>query len=330
MSPLVSIIIPVYNSEKYLAECIESAVAQTWPNREIIIIDDGSTDNSLKIAQNYSGVSGVKIITQKNKGASAARNTGLKEAKGDYIQFLDADDLLSQNKIESQVKYLNESNDHLALCRTVHFFDRNDHLKGTITNEWFCTDSNNPIDFLMKLYAGEDEMPGFGGMIQPNAWLTPRKLIEKAGPWNEFRCPDDDGEFFCRVILASGGIKFSSEGINYYRKYKSIGSLSGQRSFEAIENIIASINFKYGYLKERTNDPILDRIFARHYWWTGVTAYPQYKTLSKYCIEMGKKLGYAGEKYVGGPAGHFLTRFLGWRAARIVAYYQQTLKKSWG
>jgi len=252
---LVSIIIPVYNSEKCLAECIESAIAQTWDNKEIIIVDDGSTDGSFDIAGKYTIYRYIKVIRQTNKGASAARNTGLKEAKGDYIQFLDADDLLSPDKIEGQVTSLNRSTAHVALCRTVHFFDGDDPQNGIITNDWFCSDSNDPIDFLMKLYAGKNEMPGFGGMIQPNAWLTPRELIEKAGPWNEFRCPDDDGEFFCRVILASEGIKFSSAGINYYRKYKSAGSLSGQRSFEAFENIIASINLKYGYLKEKNKRP---------------------------------------------------------------------------
>jgi glycosyltransferase involved in cell wall biosynthesis len=327
--PLVSIVIPVYNSEKYLAACIDSAINQTWSNSEIIVIDDGSTDNSLKVAQNYAAHPKVKIIRQKNKGASAARNTGLKEAKGDYIQFLDADDLLSPDKIEGQLQSLNESTNHLALSRTVHFLDGDDPLKSIVINEWFCIDSDDPIDFLMKLYAGKDEMPGFGGMIQPNAWLTPRELIEKAGPWNEFRCPDDDGEFFCRVILASEGIKFSRQGLNYYRKYKSTGSLSGQKSFEATENIITSINLKYSYLKERTSDPIIDRIFSRHYWWTGVTAYPQFKDLSKYCVKRAKELGYIGEKYVGGSGGHLLARFTGWKIARIIAYYRQKIDRSW-
>lgn len=242
---------------------------------------------------------------------------------------MDADDLLSTDKIEGQVQCLNNSTTQLALCRTAYFPDGDDPLKSIIANEWFCNDSSDPVDFLMKLYAGEDEMPGFGGMVQPNAWLTPRGLIEKAGLWNEFRCPDDDGEFFCRVVLASEGIKFTNRGINYYRKYTSGNSLSGQKSFEAFENIIASINFKYGYLKERTNDPILDRIFARHYWWTGVIAYPQYKDLSKYCIKKAKELGYRGEKYNGGPAGHLLAKFTGWKMARIIAYYRQKSGRSW-
>ncbi|HEY4324125.1 MAG TPA: glycosyltransferase family 2 protein [Mucilaginibacter sp.] len=325
-NPLVSIIIPVYNSEKYVAECIESAINQTWSNKEIIIVDDGSTDRSLTIVQRQANNPLVKIIQQSNKGASAARNTGLKEAKGDYIQFLDADDLLSPNKIEEQIKGLNGSITHLGLCHTLHFNENEDYNKRSVPEEWFDTDSDDPVDFLIKLHAGVDVMPEYGGMVQPNAWLTPRHLIEKAGMWNEFRCPDDDGEFFCRVVLASDGIRFSKNGINYYRKYTTGGSLSGQKSSQAFENILLSIDLKYGYLKAKTNDAIVDRVFARHYWSTGVMAYPHFKTLSKHCIKKGAELGYAGPKYAGGPAGHIITRFFGWKTARYFSLFQQALK----
>ncbi|MDR3695463.1 glycosyltransferase [Mucilaginibacter sp.] len=329
MSALVSIIIPIYNAEKNLAACLDSAINQTWKNTEIIMVDDGSSDSSLSVAQKYADGKKIILISQKNSGASVARNMGLKVAKGEYIQFLDADDLLNPEKIESQVNVLENSVNQVALCRTIHFFDGDDPTKSEVTDDWFCADNNNPVDFLLKLYAGEDEMPGFGGMIQPNAWLTPRVTIEKAGPWNEFRGPDDDGEFFCRVVLASEGIKFSGKGVNYYRKYKSAASLSGQKSAEAFENIILSLNLKYGYLKEWTTDPILDRIFARHYWWTGVAAYPRFKELSGNCIQKATELGYKGKKYMGGPAGHTLAGFLGWKPVRFMAYWQQRFKAVW-
>src|ERR1700748_3370934 len=103
--PLVSIIIPVYNAQKYLAETINSALAQTWPNKEIIIVDDGSTDNSFQIAKNFENDK-VRVYYQENRGAGAARNKGLREAKGNYIQFLDADDLISNNKAEEQINLL--------------------------------------------------------------------------------------------------------------------------------------------------------------------------------------------------------------------------------
>jgi len=105
MKQLVSIIIPAYNCERWVSQSIESALAQTWPNKEIIVVDDGSTDNTLSIAKRYESKI-LKVVHQENRGAAAARNTGLKLAQGDYIQYLDADDLLAPDKIETQIKYI--------------------------------------------------------------------------------------------------------------------------------------------------------------------------------------------------------------------------------
>jgi glycosyltransferase involved in cell wall biosynthesis len=330
LNPLVSIIIPIYNSEKHLAQCIESAIAQTWACKEIILVDDGSTDNSYAIAQKYTGKSNIKLLRQANQGASAARNMGLKEAKGEYIQFLDADDLLSPNKIEAQIKILNGSKTQLSACRTIHFNDGENHLDGLQSAGWFYRDSNDPIDFLTKLYAGDDVLPGYGGMVAVHAWLTPKSLIEKAGPWNEGLSLDDDGEFFCRVVLASKGIKFSDKGFTYYRKFKGQQTLSAQKSKKGMESAVLAIDLKLAHMTARSEDPIVCRVFAKHYWWAGVLAYPQFKSLSQYCIKKAKQLGYSGEQYVGGRGGHVLAAILGWKAARLIAAWRRSIKLSWG
>lgn len=98
---LVSIIIPVYNVEKYLEDCLESAVKQTFNSIEIIAVNDGSTDSSLKILERYAQqYDNIRIINQQNMGQSGARNTGLKSAKGKYVYFLDSDDYIDLNMIE--------------------------------------------------------------------------------------------------------------------------------------------------------------------------------------------------------------------------------------
>jgi glycosyltransferase involved in cell wall biosynthesis len=95
MGPLVSIIVPVYNVEKYVKCCIDSIISQNYNNIEIIIINDGSTDDSLKIVQNnYGTLSNVRIISQENRGLSEARNTGIDIANGEYLMFVDSDDFL--------------------------------------------------------------------------------------------------------------------------------------------------------------------------------------------------------------------------------------------
>jgi glycosyltransferase involved in cell wall biosynthesis len=105
---LVSVIIPVYGAEKYVAATLESLLAQTYENFEALIIDDGSLDRSIEICQQFSDPR-IKIIRQVNRGLPGARNTGIRQAKGDYIALLDADDLWLPTKIEKHVNHLNNS-----------------------------------------------------------------------------------------------------------------------------------------------------------------------------------------------------------------------------
>ena len=115
---LVSVIIPVYNSAKYIADAIDSALAQTYKNYEIIVVDDGSTDNTKEIVTQYTirHTPYVKYIYQENKGLSGARNTGIKNAKGEFIAFLDADDIWLPEKLEHQIKFMDSDNVGIVGC----------------------------------------------------------------------------------------------------------------------------------------------------------------------------------------------------------------------
>lgn len=106
---LVSIIVPVYNTEDYLPQCIDSLLNQTYKTTEIILVNDGSTDNSLKICQRYSEqYSNVRIINQRNKGVSAARNCGISQSCGVYLTFVDSDDILCPDAIEIMYRLISE------------------------------------------------------------------------------------------------------------------------------------------------------------------------------------------------------------------------------
>ena len=110
--PLVSIIVPVYNAEPYLAEALDSALAQSYRPAEIIVVDDGSTDGSAEIAQRYLE---VRYFHQANQGASAARNLGVRASHGGFLAFLDADDRWTPNKLDVQIGYL-LSRPQIGLC----------------------------------------------------------------------------------------------------------------------------------------------------------------------------------------------------------------------
>lgn len=104
MNPLVTVIIPVYNCAGYVAEAIESALAQDWPHKEVVVVNDGSTDGSLAVLQGFGDR--IRLIDQMNAGPPAARNQGIAAACGDYIAFLDADDVWIRGKLSAQVRHM--------------------------------------------------------------------------------------------------------------------------------------------------------------------------------------------------------------------------------
>src|SRR5436190_22863080 len=208
MKPLVSILIPAYNAERWLAETIRSALSQTWPNKEIVVVDDGSRDRTLSIARQFASKN-VSVVTQENQGASAARNRAFELCQGDYIQWLDADDLLAPQKIASHVEAADRHGNERTLfsCAWGRFYYRTDRATFTPTSLW-CDLS--PVEWLVRKMGQNLHMP-------PATWLVSRKLTQVAGPWDTRLSLDDDGEYFCRVILASDGIRFVPAAQVFYR-----------------------------------------------------------------------------------------------------------------
>src|SRR6185503_27896 len=323
--PLVSIIIPVYNSATHVSEAVQSALGQTWQNIEIILIDDGSTDNSLSIIQSFAA-DNVKVLYQTNKGASLARNRGLHEASGEFIQYLDADDLLSPNKIEDQMKLLQLNKDHICTCGTVHFLEDEDPVTRPVVQNWMGEGSSEPLDFLIKLYGGDLIGPGYGGMVAVHSWLCSRAILDTAGRWDEKLSMDDDGEYFCRVILASKGIVYAKNAVCYYRQYIKHKSLSALLNTRGYQSMLDAIDLKYKYMVEASHDKVLvDKIFGAMYAQAAITTYPHFPNQSNYAKKKANALGLFHFKYRAGPISNFLTKIFGWRVMRRINYVRHKL-----
>ena len=113
----ITIIIPVYNVEDYLKRCLNTVVAQSYKNLEIILVDDGSNDDSLIICKEFEAKdSRIRVFSQTNQGVSAARNTGLDAASGEYIAFVDSDDYIHLNMFERLYSLINNYNADLSAC----------------------------------------------------------------------------------------------------------------------------------------------------------------------------------------------------------------------
>lgn len=323
--PLVSIIIPLYNAENHIAQTIESLLIQTWPNKEILIIDDGSTDKSRDIINSFDNEI-IKLYTQENKGAAAARNLGIKRAKGKYIQFLDADDLLSKNKIEVQVNAIGNSK-KLAVCSTVHFINGTNPYQ-QMPSEYedrFLYSTDNSYEFLINLWGGNNQG---ASMIQTNAWLVPSKLINENELWQEFYSPDDDGEYFSRIILSSDGITYSPNCYNYYRKFASINSLSNRNSLRALEGCYRSIQCKQESLKDKMSDIRARTAISNQLHDILYVAYPNHNKLVKQIEADIKKLGIKSKSpSLGGKGINIITKIFGWKFSRYLQCFSSFIIK---
>ena len=193
MKPLVSILIPAYNAGEWLADTLRSAIAQTWERKEIIVVDDGSRDRTLAIARQFES-DRVHVVTQKNQGAAAARNKAFSLSRGDYIQWLDADDLMAPDKVTKQMEAQGDSPNKLILLSGSwgRFMYRYDRAKFVPTALW---GDLSPVEWLVRKM-------GQNVYMQTASWLVSRELTEAAGPWDTRLLGDDDGEYFCRVLLS--------------------------------------------------------------------------------------------------------------------------------
>jgi glycosyltransferase involved in cell wall biosynthesis len=246
---LVSILIPAYNAEEWISEAIQSAIAQTWQRIEIILVDDGSTDRTLAVARQFEK-DGIQVVTQENQGAAAARNKAFSLCDGDYIQWLDADDLLAPDKIANQMKVLNQNiNRRTLLSAAWGRFTYSRHRAQIRPDALWCDLS--PAEFLLRKLGQNLYMPNA-------AWLVSRELTEAAGPWDVNMFVDDDGEYFCRVLLASDGIRFVPDAKVYYRN-SGPGSLSDiGKSDKKMDAQWRSMQLHMGYLRSLEESPRVD------------------------------------------------------------------------
>lgn len=304
-----SILIPAYNAESYVEEAIDSALSQTYPNIEIILVDDGSTDSTFRLASNYAARS-VKVIGQANKGAASARNRALREASGEWIQFLDADDILHPEKIERQIRYAAEhGTDFLYGAEWARFIQNID--EAVFLESHFPKDCD-AVTWLTEKYSHR-------GTVPPIAWLAHRSLIEKAGEWDERLSLNDDGEFYDRLVLHSRGIRHVAGAKAYYRS-QVMHSLSGRVSRPAAESGLLAMDLCTARFLKAENTPVTRHACAMQYMQYAYQFYPIERDLAERAILQVNALGGTGWPIPGSSTLKLLARLIGWRRARQMQY----------
>jgi glycosyltransferase involved in cell wall biosynthesis len=320
MTPLVSILIPAYNAERWIGDTVRSALAQTWERKEIIIVDDGSQDQTLPIAQQF-GSRNVLVVTQENRGAAAARSRALGLSQGDYLQWLDADDLLAADKIWRQMEMVERlsSNRILLSGAWAHFCYRTSAAVFRPTPLW-CDLS--PVEWLVRRW-------NYNAHMQTATWLVTRELTEMAGPWDRRLLSNDDGEYFCRVIKASEGIKFVPDAKVFYRITRSSRLSYVGGSTKKLEAQLLGVQLQMAHLlslegSARTRSACLRKLQT----WIG-NFYPQKPELISRVEQMALSLGGGLElpprlswKYA------WIQTLFGWTTARKVRRHYNEVKSA--
>ena len=262
---LVSVLMPCRNAAPWIGQALDSALAQTWTRLEVIVVDDGSTDGSDRIARKFASRR-CRVVRQEPRGASAARNRALSLAQGEFIQYLDADDLLGPDKVARQVAGL-RGRGPAALSWSSAVYLLEGRADGRSRHEPAPKVGRSGVEFLAQLW-GADGPPG---IVLVHQWLAARELIARAGLWNEALSVDDDGEFFARVVLAADERVAVPEACCYYRKFHHRRNLSaaGPR-----RSAVEAACLKAGHLLRHANNEGSRRAASRLVTQETIDAYP--------------------------------------------------------
>jgi glycosyltransferase involved in cell wall biosynthesis len=305
----VSIIIPLHNAEAFIEAAIASCLNQTYTTLEVIVVENSSKDDSWKLVRRIQDPR-LKCFQISKANAAAARNYGFKQADGDFIMFLDADDVLAPNKIEIQLASLtHKPNDWLASCAWAKFTHDIKEAKIEPQSVW---PEEDPLVWCIKSFIGH-------GMMIPGCWLIPKFLIEKAGLWDERLSLHDDGEFMCRVLLASKGQVFVEDTYVYYRQVE--GSLSrNNQSLKAAKSALAVCQSYHKQLLQRQDNEQVRKALAYNYCRLLYEFYPKHKSVLKEASEQLKKLDVKPLPLVGSNQFKNLVKWVGFdNALRVTA-----------
>ncbi len=256
MDELITVIINVYNGEKFIKKCLDSIINQTYKKLEILIINDGSTDNTLKICKSYKDKR-VKIITTKNQGLSLSRNTGIDNANGEYLYFVDADDFIEQDTIEYLYNLCKKYNVKISLCKSIDINNYNVSIK----NKKEKIELLNKKEMLKKV------------LITTNREVAIWNKLIKKDMFNNLRFesrPINDIAFTYKLIIRTNETIYSNQ-IKYMHlnNNQSISNTKTENEYREIDRYNACVE-RYQYIQRIypnliENDIAMIQIIARMY-----------------------------------------------------------------
>jgi glycosyltransferase involved in cell wall biosynthesis len=238
---MVTIIVPIYNSEKYIKRCLDSVCAQSYTDLEIILVNDGSTDNSLNILQEYAESDNrIKVVNQENKGVAAARNTGLRNATGDFILYVDSDDWIEKNMVQRMLELMEDAD--IVFCSSDHADSSEKVEKEDSQNIEIWNQKKQQSEFMKH--------KRMTGMLW-NKLI--RRTLTTGISFNEKTGYGEDAEFLWKVLKRSKKMVVTNEILYHHvLEDSSISHLTfSDKKYSAIlmwESIVAEVEKEYPQL----------------------------------------------------------------------------------
>jgi glycosyltransferase involved in cell wall biosynthesis len=306
--PLVSVLIPARNAAPWIGKTLESVLDQTWRSIEVIVAEAGSTDSTRDVIRRYE--SGRVRLLPGSEAHSAAenRNRAARAAQGQFLQFLDADDLLGPDKIRLQVERLSDTDGAVASCEWARFYREPGEARFLPEAVWRDL---TPRDWLVTAWTGGQPM------MQPGLWLIPRGVAERAGPWNESLTLIDDFDYATRVLLASTEVRFCAGARLYYRS-GNVDSLASQRSVEAWRSAWRSLELGTGALLSTDASPASRAACADLFQQLAFDAYGDDDEISALAERRAAELGGSEVRMSGGRLFRLLRGTAGWKVAKRI------------
>ena len=287
MNSMISIIVPVFNVSRYIDRCINSLVSQTYNDLEIILINDGSTDSSLKICNKWAEKDKrIKVIDKKNGGVSSARNVGLNVARGEYIGFIDPDDWVEPDMYKTMVEKLNKYDAAAVFCNFINRYP--DHSKVEINRkEELCLDSTEALSYCLK-------SPKRGGGYFTSIWnkLFRRSIVFPYGTliyFTEGLTVGEDELWLFKVFNAEFKVCLTSEAFyNYFQRDGGALSIRDQKKItkHSLDSVYAKECVYSFYKRNNRNDDVFDLTKERLFYYT----YMIDKNIFKISTESLKKI----------------------------------------
>jgi len=314
VQPLISVIIPVYNSEKYIYKTISSVLGQTFKNFELIIVNDGSEDNSLEIINQFNDLR-MCVYSKSNEGQCKALNYALTKSKGKYIKYLDSDDLMNESHLEllvNKVEHYNKfKDDILYLSEFQRFSSENIFWPKTNRTEW---SDNSPYNFLIKALSNESDM------LPAWQWLIPISIINKSGNWNETLGLGNDFDYSVRLILNSSQIVFCPGSIIYYRTGLN-KNMSSNLSNSTILSVLGSSRIAIANILEKYNSVEVRHLCAQKLlrWLHDYLPFINSKLIKEVegeisCLSRNCKYKFTSYKM------KYISLLIGWKLSRIIQF----------